>query len=102
MLVIDMRPQNTAIRRTSSSDVTFTARSCRPVPTSQPHQRPVPAPMTMSCTQTRLRKYVVNSGVDASLPPAQAKRDVYHQCSAVNTTIATERQTHVLQPPIES
>src|SRR5438093_12707108 len=102
MLVIDMRPQNTAIRRTSSSEVTFTARTCRPVRTSQPHQRPVPAPMTISCTQTRLRKYFVNSGLDASMPAVQAKRDVYHQCSAAHTTIDSKPQTHVFQPPIQS
>src|SRR5881296_729938 len=69
-----MRPQNTAIRRTSSSAVTSTVRTCRPVRTSQPHQRPVPAPATISCVQTRLRKYLVNSGLDESMPAVGAVR----------------------------
>src|SRR2546426_5668266 len=83
-----MRPQNTAIRRTSSSAVTSTVRTRRPVRTSQPHQRPVPAPATISCVQTRLRKYLVNSGLDESMPAVQAYREMYNQCTA-----ATDRKS---------
>src|SRR2546422_9807781 len=90
------------MRRTSSSAVTGSSTTRLPVRTSQPHQRPVPAPTTISSVQNRVLKYRANSGLAASMPAVQAYHEVYHQCSAVNSTTAREPHKQDFQPPIQS
>src|SRR5262245_44791408 len=58
--------------------------------------------MAINWIHTRLRRYLVNSGLEASMPAVQECCHMYNQCTAVSTTIPREPKIQVFQPPIQS
>src|SRR6266852_6404916 len=100
-LVAPIRPQQTTMRRTSSSCVIAWA-MLRPLRTNQAHQPMVPAPTPTSSRISRLRQYSANSALDASMPAYQANACMYSPSATNSTENPRQARMQVRQPPHQS
>src|SRR5579859_6707526 len=100
-LVAPIRPQNTTIRRTSSSRVMAWAMD-RPLRTSHAHQPMVPMPTPSSSRMSRLRQYRANSGLEASMPADQANACMYNPRAMNSAENPRQLTMQVRQPPHQS